>query len=125
LKDQQFPAENLKSVPKENSNFICKYREGKPGVGVLDVYYTGDLDPQYIADYILVVGASLAVGRTTVYGTEIQDICLLGWPLQIIIIEQDGSIQVIVPDALGEFESCEDAALFQRQELYGIPIPWT
>ena len=43
LKDQQFAAENLKSVPKENPNFVCKFREGKPGVGVLDVYYIGDL----------------------------------------------------------------------------------
>ena len=42
LKNQQFTAENLVSVPKENSNFICKFREGKPGVGVLDVYYIGD-----------------------------------------------------------------------------------
>ena len=30
------------SVPKENPNFICKFRWGKPGVGVLDVYYIGD-----------------------------------------------------------------------------------
>jgi hypothetical protein len=126
LKDQQFAAENLKTVPKENPNFICKFREGKPGVGVLDVYYIGDLAPQYIADYILVVGASLAVGRTTVFGTEIQDICLLGFPLEIAITEENGTIHhMIVPDALGDFESCEDAALFERQELYGIPIPWT
>ena len=80
LKDQQFPAENLKTVPKENPNFICKFRWAKPGVGVLDVYYIGAALGQYIADYILVVGADLAVGRTTVWGTEIQDICLLGWP---------------------------------------------
>ena len=118
LKNQQFTAENLVSVPKENSNFICKYREGKPGVGVLDVYYIGDLLPQYIADYILVVGATLAVGRTTVFGTEIQDICLLGFPLFEIpqAAPQDGDIHVIVPDALGPYESCEDAALLQRQD---------
>ena len=30
------------TVPKENTNFICKPRWGKPGVGVLDVYYIGE-----------------------------------------------------------------------------------
>jgi hypothetical protein len=124
LKNQQFPAENLVSVPKENPNFICKFRWAKPGVGVIDVYYIGALAGQYIADYILVVGASMAAGRTTVFGTEIQDICLLGLPLETIVIAQDRSIHVIVVDALGPFESCEDLALLQKQEL-GIGIPWT
>ena len=72
--------ENLVSKPVENDNFVCKLRWGKPGVGVIDVYYIGALTPQYIADYIVAVSASLAVGRTTVVGTEIQDLCLLGYP---------------------------------------------
>jgi hypothetical protein len=133
LKNQQFAAENLVSVPKENPNFICKFRWGKPGVGVLDVYYIGDLLPQYIADYILVVGADLAVGRTTVFGTEIQDICLLGWPsldLQPIqtppwvITKPDGTQHWVFADPLGNFVSCEDLAL-QQQAMEGIPIAWT
>jgi hypothetical protein len=132
LKNKQFTAENLVSVPKENSNFICKYREGKPGVGVLDVYYTGSMSAEYIADYILVVGASLAVGRTTVYGTEIQDICLLGWPVDGTDAaaaagpdyENVDTGIAIWADALGGFISCEDAALLQHQAL-GLPIPWT
>jgi hypothetical protein len=135
MKDKQFTAENLKSVPKENPNFICKYREGKPGVGVLDVYYTGDALGQYIADYILVVGATLAVGRTTVYGTEIQDICLLGWPVATTVATEaatpvttitkgNGDTHDIYTDPLGDFISCEDVALLQHDAL-GITIPWT
>jgi hypothetical protein len=134
LKDQQFPAENLKTVPKENPNFICKFRWGKPGVGVIDVYYIGAALGQYIADYVLVVGASMAVGRTTVFGTEIQDICLLGWPtLQAeptpyIITKPDGTQHWVYADPLGlptlKWASCEDVALMQKDQL-GIPIPWT
>jgi hypothetical protein len=135
LKDQQFPAENLKSVPKENPNFICKFRWGKPGVGVIDVYYIGALAGQYIADYILVVGASMAVGRTTVFGTEIQDICLIGWPINEegplnVITKPDGTVHYIYDDPLAAeagiftWTSCEDIALMQKDQL-GIPIPWT
>ena len=133
LKDQQFPAENLKSVPKENPNFICKFRWGKPGVGVIDVYYIGAMAGQYIADYILVVGADLAVGRTTVWGTEIQDICLLGWPTVLadvpyVITKPDGTQHWVYADPLGvpgaRWTSCEYVALGQK-DLLGIPIPWT
>jgi hypothetical protein len=134
LKDQQFTAENLKSVPKETENFVCKFRWGKPGVGVIDVYYIGDFAAQYIADYILVVGVDLTVGRTTVWGTEIQDICLLGWPLTTtptyIVTKPDGTAHYIFaePFTLGAglpvWMSCEDVALMQK-DLLGIPIPWT
>jgi hypothetical protein len=126
LKNKQFSAENLVSVPKENPNFVCKFREGKPGVGVLDVYYIGDIAGQYIADYILVVGASLAVGRTTVFGTEIQDICVLGWPMDDsgVATEALSGPFVLFADPLGDFTSCEDAALLQHAALE-IPIPWT
>ncbi len=133
LKDQQFPAENLKTVPKENPNFVCKFRWGKPGVGVIDVYYIGAALGQYIADYILVVGADLAVGRTTVWGTEIQDICLLGWPVieagaPYKILKPDDTFHYIFADPLGlpltKWASCEDVALMQKDQL-GIPIPWT
>jgi len=134
LKDQQFPAENLKTVSKENPNFVCKFRWGKPGVGVIDVYYIGDELGQYIADYVLVVGADLTVGRTTVWGTEIQDICLLGWPAPgetaaWLITKPDGTVHAIYADALGQpgvgrWISCEDLALQQKDQL-GIPIQWT
>jgi hypothetical protein len=127
LKNQQFPAENLASVPKENPNFICKFRWAKAGVGVLDVYYIGDAYGQYIADYILVVGVDLALGRSTVWGTEIQDICLLGWPVGTVlttITKGNGDIHQIIADPLGEYTSCEDLALLQKQAV-GIGIPWT
>jgi len=109
-------------------SFVCKARWGKPGVGVLDVYYTGPGLPVNIADYVLVVGANLAVGRTTVYGTEIQDICLLGWPVPTtpswIITKPSGDLHYIYPDALVGWKSCESLALEQKAIL-GIPIPWT
>jgi hypothetical protein len=135
MKNQQFAAENLASVPKENPNFICKFRWAKAGVGVLDVYYIGDALGQYIADYILVVGVDLAVGRSTVWGTEIQDICLLGWPISGAVATQaatvartitkgNGHTHDIYPDPLGTFTSCEDISLLQKQAL-GIGIPWT
>jgi len=124
----QGPWENLVSKPVENDNFVCKVRWGKPGVGVIDVYYVGGLDPQYIADYILAVGASLAVGRTTVFGTEIQDLCLLGFPAPdagpvYIITKPSGDTHPIYADPLGSYVSCEDLAL-QEQNMLGLQILW-
>ena len=34
-----------------------------------------------IADNILVVEAFFTVGRTVVFGSDKQDICVLGWPI--------------------------------------------
>jgi len=129
IKNSQGPWENLVTVPKDvSASFVCKARWGKPGVGVLDVYYVGPGNPVNIADYVLVVSASLAVGRTTVYGTEIQAICLLGWPVPTtpawIITKPDGTLHYIYADALTGWKSCEDLALQEKAQL-GIPIPWT
>jgi len=119
--------ENLVSKPVENDNFVCKVRwSDMPGVGVIDVYYIGYLDPQYIADYILVVSASLTVGRTVVMGTEMQDICLLGWPMGTLsysITKPSGDLHEIYADPLGGYVSCEDAAL-QQQNVLGLQLPW-
>jgi len=138
IKDRQFPTENLETVPKDVSDwFVCKFRWGKPGVGVLDVYYVGPGTPVSIADYVLVVGANYAVGRNTVYGTDIQDICILGWPVaqtttpDWIITKPDGTLHYIYADPLSNWgavpavvwKSCEDVALMQRAQL-GVPIPW-
>jgi len=135
LKTKQGPWENLASAPKDmTSNFVCKYRESKPGVGVLDVYFQGPpatssiLDVgQFIADYILVVTATFAVGRTVVYGTEIQDICVLGWPDDIqgavLVTKPDGTQHYVFVDPLFDWSSCEDLALHQK-DLLGIPIAW-
>lgn len=129
VKDQQFPAENLKTVPKDQSGlFVCKWRSGKPGIGVLDVYYIGTAAAQYIADYVLVVSASYTIGRTVAYGTDMQDICVLGYPIVLTIndgglFSDDGGPLFLV-DPLGSYVSCEDAALAEKNAL-GLGIPWT
>jgi hypothetical protein len=122
----------LVSKPVENPNFVCKLRWGKPGVGVLDVYYIGSTTSAVpIADYIVAVSASLAVGRTTVFGTEIQDVCVLGFPAPAIvalppawiITKPSGDTHPIYADPLGAYVSCEDLAL-QEQAMLGLPILW-
>jgi hypothetical protein len=123
MKDQQFPAENLKTVPKDESGlFVCKWRSGKPGIGVLDVYYVGTAAAEYIADYVLVVSATYAIGRSVVYGTDMQDICVLGYPINLVIDDGDGALSL--GDPLGSYVSCEDAALAEKNAL-GLGIPWT
>jgi len=136
IKDKQGPWENLETVPKEMSaSFICKFRWGKPGVGVLDVYYVGAGLPVNIADYILFVGADYAVGRSTVFGTDTQDICALGWPMLPTdpassatlpdwkITKPDGTFHYIYADPMFGWKSCEDLAMYQH-DLLGVPIPW-
>ena len=103
---QQGPWENLMTKLVDVSDkFVCKVRWKSPAtgilesVGVLDVYYVGPLplspDPLnqhdtgvtgasvgvWIADNIVVVEAFFTVGRTVVFGSDIQDICVLGWPV--------------------------------------------
>ena len=129
LKNKQGTYENLVTSVLVTDNFICKWRTGKPGVGVLDLYYIGTRSGQFIADYIVVVSATLAIGRTVVYGAEMQDVCVLGWPVgnaQPVwkITKPDGTRHWIWNDPLGTFVSCEDAAL-QQKDMLGIPIPWT
>jgi hypothetical protein len=128
--------ENLATKVVVTDNFICKWRPGKPGVGVLDLYYIGTHTGQFIADYVVVVQATLAIGRTVVYGTEMQDVCVLGWPVVVGVGEQaqnavpdykmtkpDGTRHYIWADPLGNYMSCEDAALVQKNAL-DITIPW-
>lgn len=136
LKTKQFYAENLVSVPRDmTGNFICKYREGKPGIGVIDVYWVGPSATssiisvgQFIADYILIVQFTYTIGRTVIYGTEMQDICVLGWPLVTtgfgVVTKPDGTEHYVFPNPLGEYNSCEDAALYQKHML-GLTIPWS
>jgi len=135
LKLPQGPWEVLKSVPKDMSSlFICKPRWGKPGVGVLDVYYIGIGTAASIADYVLVVGVDYAVARSTVYGTEIQDLCILGWPVALDgVATSSGTVflpntgvnepKPLYTNPLGGWRSCEDLALAQKNSL-GVPIQW-
>lgn len=136
LKTKQGVWENLVSVPKDNTgNFACKYREGKPGFGVIDVYWVGpvagtaaDLTVgMFISDYILIVQFTKTIGRTVVYGTEMQDICVLGWPEDTsswgIVTKPDGTEHYVFANPLGDYNSCEDLALVQKESL-GLTIPW-
>jgi len=144
LKNKQGAWETLASWPKDVSqDIVCKPRWGKPGVGVLDVYWVAAPSAYNIADFELVVSASYAVGRSTVWGTEMQDFCVLGWPAAVtdgtpgpleaelaafnaapyVITKPDGTTHWILTDPLGGWASCEDLALVQKQEL-GVPIAW-
>ena len=115
---KQFYEELVKTVVIDVSdNFFCKPRWGKPGVGVLDVYYLGPQHKEYIADNVMVVYASLKVGRSTIWGTEIQDICTLGWSMadnSNSITKPDGSTHWTWDNPLGPFVSCEEASIWQK-----------
>lgn len=129
IKAPQGTWENLETVPKDQSGyFICKERLGKPGVFVLDVYYTGLGKPVNIADYVLDISVWLTVGRTLVWGTDMQDLCLLGWPVPTtpnwIITKPSGDLHYIYADPMSGWKSCEDLALQEKSQL-GLPIPWT
>jgi hypothetical protein len=144
LKTKQGTWENLESVPKDmTGNFVCKYRESKPGVGVIDVYWVGPSSTspilnvgQFIADYILVVTFAYTVGHTVVYGTEMQDICVLGWPQPYpmfyvldpwapyqVVTKPDGTEHYVFADPTSLYDSCENLALVQKSML-GIPMAW-
>jgi hypothetical protein len=146
-KGQQFTSEKLYTkLVDVSSNFICKVRwktlGGPAGtmqesVGVLDVYFTGTAKPIYIADHILLVQATMTIGRTIVMGADIQDICVLGWAMTSnglkdlngvtqgntwVLTKPDGSLHWIFADPLGPYAGCEDAAVVQRLAL-SVPFP--
>jgi hypothetical protein len=122
-----------------SDHFTCKARWKSPGTGllesagVLDVYYTGVGSNFYIADTILVVTATYAIGRSVIWGAEMQDICVLGWAItgQVItgaanpswiITKPDGTQHYIWKNAMGSFVGCEELALAQR-DFAGILLP--
>jgi len=130
VKDQQKSWENLKTVPVDQTGaFVCKVRWGKPGVGVIDIYFKGTPSWKFISDYVVVIGAVYTIGRTYVYGYEIQDVCVLGWPLGTTgnshWTKPDGDQHYVYPNPLGSWVSCEEAALYQKHYVLGYPIPWT
>jgi hypothetical protein len=145
-KGQQGSWENLMTTLVDVSNkFVCKGRWKSPApgvyesVGVLDVYYVGPLGKSagvWIADDILTVEAFFTVGQTVVFGSDIQDICVIGWAptytsagtLSVIprlpdwiITKPDGSQHYVWKNAMGSFVSCEELALVERDVL-GIPL---
>jgi len=137
---QQFSQENLLTkLVDVSSKFVCKVRwkSPAPGVlestGVLDVYFTGTANAVWIADNILVVEAFFTVGRTVVFGSDIQDICVLGYAVSAsapaaaaaatwIITKPDGTQHYIWANPMGNFVSCEQLALAQRDSL-GLVLP--
>ena len=131
---QQFPQENLVTKLIDVSDkFICKPRWKTPSdmpgwfesAGVLDVYYIGPALPSIIADNILVVSATLVVNRAIIVGTDIQDICILGFSMspntRVITLPDGGETYTTWSNAMGPFVSCEEAAIEQRAVL-GLPI---
>lgn len=137
-KGKQGDWENLMTkLVDVTSNFECKVRWKHPGnslatlesVGVLDVYFKGTATKYFIADHILVVSAYITVGRTLVWGVEMQDICVLGWGMnsagaaqapEYQVTKPDGKLHYIWKNALGPFAGCEDAAIYQRAYVLGV-----
>lgn len=143
-KGQQGAYENLMTnLVDVSDHFVCKPRwkvinNEVWSVGVLDVYYTGPTTlaknaGYFIADNIMVVSVYFTVGKTVAFGSEMQDICTLGWAVTgnapqtavaatFIITKPDGTQHYIWQNAMGNFVSCEALALAQRDVL-GIKLP--
>jgi hypothetical protein len=148
---QQFPHEELLTKLTDVSDkFVCKPRWKSPasGVvessGVLDVYYVGPLPSAegvsgddvkiWIADYVLVVEATISVGRTVIFGTDVQDICVLGWAVDpiigfpdtaatpFIITKPDGTAHYIWQNALGTWPGCDSLVLVELELLSGMLV---
>jgi hypothetical protein len=131
--------ENLMTTLVDVSNkFVCKPRWKSPAssilesVGVLDVYFTGRPNAVWIADNIVTVEAFFTAGRTVVFGSDIQDLCTLGWAItgnnvlvagtfNTVITKPDGTGHYIWANAFGRFVSCERLALAERNVLK-IPL---
>lgn len=124
--DKQGPWEQLKtSLTDRSEDFVCKHRQIMPGVGVLDVYFIGSTsDPHNVADYMVVVTAGKRIGRTTIWGSDIQDLCILGWSMSdywFWVTLPDGTKYYGWTNAFGPFYSSKEAVFLQRLYL-GLPI---
>jgi hypothetical protein len=132
VKTQQGKYEQLRTTVTDLSTYFhCKLRPAEPGVFVLDLYYTGPQTKEFIADYGIVITVSMQIGRSTVFGSDLQDVCLLGWSMS----SNERSIPKPSPsdplganqrhytwnDALGPFAGCEEATIWQKAFL-GFPI---
>jgi hypothetical protein len=128
----QFPDEIVGTTLQDvSSNFICKDHWIKPGVGALDVYFVGPHSSNFIADHMLIVTVGYTVGRTTIWASELQDICILGWSMAEntmaitlftgVTLSAYGGDDVYWSwdDAMGPFVSCDEAAAWQLAWLTG------
>jgi len=124
---RQFPDEIIKTTLIDvTSNFVCKVNWIKPGVGALDVYFVGPHVSNFIADHMLIVTVGYKVNRSTIWASELQDICILGWSMgtntmAVGLFINPGlsaapayaEIYWSWNDPLGEFVSCDEAAAWQ------------
>jgi hypothetical protein len=149
--------EILKTIVTDISSFfVCKLRpSGEAGVYVVDLYYIGPQTSEYVAENIVAFKVGLspaAFGLKTgpwVWGLDIQDLCLLAWPLadplqpiavagytpyQFTLMVQDPQKWphflakpehkwlISFPDPMDGFAGCDELTLWQKQ-LLGNPIP--
>jgi hypothetical protein len=129
---RQFPDEQIKTTLQDvTDNFVCKFRWIKPGVGALDVYFIGPRVSNFIADHMLIVTVGYKVGRNTIWASELQDICILGWSMGTNVLAiglfdtytlSTGTYKDIYwswDDAIGKFVSCDEAAAWQLAYFTG------
>jgi len=130
---RQFDDEMIKTTLRDvTNNFICKFHWVKPGVGALDVYFIGPKVKNFIADHMLIVTVGYKVGRTTVWASDLQDICILGWSmgaehLAIYLFKTPGLSLAATrweyyhswDDPLHNFVSCDEAAAWQLAWIAG------
>jgi len=118
---RQFPSESTMSgLTEVSSEFVCMYRPVAPGVGALDVYYVGPQTKEHVANYILVVQAYAKIGGHNIFGTDLQDLCVLGWSMDShywVTALPDGEKHYGWEDPLGPFASCDEAVFWQRAYL--------
>jgi hypothetical protein len=124
---KQFPEEIIASTPTDASDeFIVVFRRVTPGVFEADVYYVGPGTRDDVANYMVVFTAYTTIGRSTLFGTDLQALCVLGWSMDpvatLFMTLPDGSTYYGWGNPLGAFTSCDEAVLWQRYWL-GIPVP--
>ena len=125
---KQFTKETLASeLTDASADFVMVIRPVTPGVVELDVYYTGPLDSDHVAQYTLVITAGMRLGTTYVWGTSLQSLCMLGWSMDPTYVPltttlPDGSTYYGWVNPLGTFTSCDEIVFWQRIWL-GLPVP--
>jgi hypothetical protein len=119
---------NLKATDA-TSNFTCKYTRTGEGTLELDLAFIADPDDeQLILPYLLVVTIGydepllpwMPLVTRTVNGTDLGDLCLLGYHIG----KHPPPEMPKSEKPLGEFRSCEEAVLSQRDLLH-IPRPYS
>jgi len=123
---RQFSSESLKTkLTDATMNVVCKLRSISAGVGVLDLYWTGGLSNDNIADYMIVISAGLKIGKVTIWGTDSVDLCVLGFSMDSNVYAftmPDGTVRYTWVNPMSGFFSCQDAVWWQRR-YYHVPIP--